>query len=357
MICAHCGGSTEAIPCSGCGRAPLLRGRYRLERPLDPRGLHLLAQDAGGSGALVSLLLLPCVDDDDAAVRLDRLRDSIRPLQGPGKPRRGAPRAPFVQEIGGRPVICLASAPVSGVQTGARFGRQPASLGQQLRLLDGSLAILERLHGQVPAQRHGALAPGAIFVDPDGEPAIVGVGLKGAGLPVPWPSTPHPDLEETPATDLYQLGVTAVAAALGRSPTSLVDETGILRWDPTWPIHPLLRGFLQRLTRPAANNRPGDALAARDMLRRLRRALNSHAEAADMLQDVLTGPVLLSPEPLQPDEPTVPPDLDPEPEPTLPPRPTPVPPPAPTTPRDPRQSALLVAVAILLLAIITALVL
>jgi len=361
MICAHCGSATVASPCSGCGRAPLLRGRFRLERALDRHGMHLEATDVQGSGARASMLVLP-TPAEDVDERIASLNHALEPYRQIGRAQRGAMRKAFAHSFGGHPAVCIPISPVPGQSVGERHATRAATLGEQVRLLAGALDALAMLHAADPPRVHGAVAPGALYIDDRGEPTLIGAGLRHLGLPVPWRVPPHPDPELSPATDVYLLGVTAVAAALARPPWELVDATGVMRFDLTWPLHPLIRGVLQRMTRPASTNRPADAQQARAMLSRVEAALGSHPEAADMLHEVLTGPRLMSPEPPADEARLALPSMDREP--TLPPKPTPTPArPAPTPPRsspgpaDPARSMLLVAIGVLLASIAAALLL
>ena len=353
-----------ASPCSGCGRGPLLRGRYRIERALDRHGMHLEAVDVQASGARASLLVLP-TDADTVEERTRALDQALDPYRRGGRSQRGAPGRPFAHAFGGHPAVCIPVSPVPGRSVGERHATRPATLKELVRLLAGALDTLAVLHAANPPLTHGAVAPGALYIDDHGEPTLIGAGLQPLGLPIPWRVPTHPDPDVSPATDVYLLGVTAVAAALARPPWKMVDASGVMRFDASWPLHPLLRGVLQRMTRPAAHNRPLDAGQARTMLRRVEAALDSHPEAADMLHEVLTGPRLMSPEPLL-DESTIdrPSIVRPPRRPaTLPPEPPPPPPPPPpqprarVAPRDPSRSMLLVAFGVLVASIVAALVL
>ena len=117
----------------------------------------------------------------------------------------------------------------------------------------------------------------------------MGAGLDELGLNPGWSVPPVPDAERSPASDLYQLGLTTLAAAAGVAPHLLVDPFGSVLWNPEWDVHPLVKALLQRMTSPELARRPSDAIETLPMLERVQDALGSHPEAAEMLHEVLTG--------------------------------------------------------------------
>lgn len=288
------------MPCTECGRSPLLAGRFRLDRSLDERGTVFATTDLRVGSRPGSILLVPAPAGaaQEVAAALDV---RLAPLRSRAPVHLATPGRPFAHAFGKQSAVCLPGAPLRGRSVGLRYRRNRSTHQGQIALLQGVLTALEALHELAPPMVHGAVAPTSVFLDETGRPTLIGAGIMDVGLHPGWRRPPVPDTTLTPATDLCMLGLTVLATARGVSVAEVVGPTGAVVWDNEVGLHPLLSGLLQRLTNPDPSARPATAGEALVMLRRVQDALGAHPEAAEMLHEVLTGPIVLSPE--TPDEP------------------------------------------------------
>lgn len=162
--------------------------------------------------------------------------------------------------------------------------------GQVVNWLAQVLEILVYLHGRTPPIIHRDITPRNIIVKPDGTAYLVDFGAVKLGIAGSMASTStgtfgYAPMEQFvsqafPASDLYGLGMTAVAVAAGKAPVDMtfsrmrVDVRGITRLDPR------LTRLLERMTEPDPERRLGDARVALEQLRPLVvRAASTHGTA------------------------------------------------------------------------------
>lgn len=162
--------------------------------------------------------------------------------------------------------------------------------GQVVSWLAQILEILVYLHGQTPPIIHRDITPRNIIVKPDGTAYLVDFGAVKLGIAGSMASTStgtfgYAPMEQFvsqafPASDLYGLGMTAVAVAAGKAPVDMtfarmrVDVRGITQLDPR------LTRLLERMTEPDPERRLGDARVALEQLRPLVvRAASEHGGA------------------------------------------------------------------------------
>ncbi|MFT5685084.1 MAG: serine/threonine protein kinase [Myxococcota bacterium] len=281
MICAFCGEETPNTPCSGCGRDPLLMGRYRLQR--------LLGQGAVGTtyaaqrletGEVVAIkeMLLRRAETDKARELLEREVALLRQLQHPGIPThiddflagRGKHRALYlVQEyIDGRPL--------STVLADHRFDET-----EVLTILDALLEILDYLHTLRPPVIHRDLKPDNVMQRRDGTLVLIDFGSARDAVK-------DPDLggstvagtfgymapeqfagDATPATDLYALGVLAAVLLTRQEPRAMADRGTLTDWLTTAHVSLPLQGLILALTAADPIARPASVSAVQQRIRQL----------------------------------------------------------------------------------------
>ncbi len=230
------GGPTTIAPASA--PAPLIAGRYDVDfaRPRPDAGGGLpafVASDQGeGRAGLMAVQVRPGAPARAAAfAALARLDDSrlIAPLASGGVPGPDGRAAWFV--------ICRAPPGPALWPTGAEAIRPWSEADLIGRLLRPVAAVLASLEAR--GMTHRALRPGNLFLDAlPGTPVVLGCAWAGP------PAALQPAVFEPPymamcgpaargegviADDVYALGVTMLALALGRLPLAGLDDEAIIR--------------------------------------------------------------------------------------------------------------------------------
>ncbi|MFN5118160.1 MAG: protein kinase domain-containing protein, partial [Cyanobacteriota bacterium] len=237
--------------------APVIGGRYRLEKPLAAAGSQgrlWLARDLLAADAPVALRQ---VGPDQDQARARELWSRLQGVLHPQVPRFGA----VIEEDN---QLWL----VREWQTGstlrqlleARGERQLVfGAGEVLLLLRQLLPVLAALHSQ--ELLHGDLSPDNLLRrDRDGLPVLLDFGLvrgtaAAEGADPALGATPGyapPELARQepaePWMDLHALGVVALVLLSGDPPASLLDPVSLAwRWPASLDDQPALREPLQRL--------------------------------------------------------------------------------------------------------------
>jgi serine/threonine-protein kinase len=249
--------NSDSSPDFAAGEAaPVIGGRYRLERPLAAAGSQgwlWLARDLLAADAPVALRQ---VGPDQDQARARELWSRLQGVLHPQVPRFGA----VIEEDN---QLWL----VREWQTGstlrqlleARGERQLVfGAGEVLLLLRQLLPVLAALHSQ--ELLHGDLSPDNLLRrDRDGLPVLLDFGLvRGTAAAAADPAlgaTPGyapPELARQepaePWMDLHALGVVALVLLSGDPPASLLDPVSLAwRWPASLDDQPALRKPLQRL--------------------------------------------------------------------------------------------------------------
>lgn len=148
------------------------------------------------------------------------------------------------------------------------------------------LPVLHYLHGQTVIHRNLSL-DSLIVRQSDQLPVLISFGLVTELVaqlqlhPVDDPSERHgrwgfapPEQFQTgqvfPNSDLYALGMVAIALLSGKEPEDLYDESDrVIHWEPWVVVHPELRNILRRLLQPAPHYRFSSAAEVVQALQRL----------------------------------------------------------------------------------------
>lgn len=292
LICASCGRTTDTVPCSACGRNPLLEGRYRLEHTLpgDASGMTYAAADLRRAGRPVTVRVVPLSPElaDTVTRALPRALAAHRRLRCVGARMwqdafligSGRRRAVGVIQDGAVP-ITLAD---------AGYPRLPQA--EVVERLTALLQTLQLLHSQSPPIPAGSLVGGRVGLDDDRLIVLHPGGLERFGeAPVAGPALP-PEARSrvwSRVSDLHQVGVVGVTLLTGRAPEHLVDPSGGWDWERHATVSAPLAALLGRLLASDPETRPATASEVLDDLRLLDSGIDVDQPTLDPPADTLTG--------------------------------------------------------------------
>ncbi|MCB9549222.1 MAG: protein kinase [Myxococcales bacterium] len=249
--------------------------RYRLERELGRGGFGvtwLAHREADGQAVVLKQLHISRVQD---AKSLELFRREIQVLRRLDHPR--IPRWLDDFEAEGHVLVqtFVAGHDLDRVVRGDASMDEAGLVAWLAQMLD----VLDYLHHLTPPVIHRDVTPKNILIGPDGGAWLVDFGAVKVGLGGTMASTTagtfgYAPMEQFvgkafPQTDLYGLGMTAVAVASGKRPEDMpfaglrVDVRAITRLDAR------LTRLLERLTEPDPERRLADARVALEQLRPL----------------------------------------------------------------------------------------
>ena len=305
MRCVECHAQTARVPCAACGKEPRVAGRYSLLERVGggSSGVVFRGMDSTtGDEVAIKEVMLGGLDSDKTRELALREARILRQLKHPAIP---AWRDERTLGIGRSAALYLVQDFVSGADLQEGLASHRWSEREVLGVMVEVLKILEYLHGLHPSVVHRDIKPANLIRRDDGSLALVDFGavrdvLRHAshgghtvagtfGYMAPEQFAGHAE----PRSDLYALGMTAVALLSRELPASLHDRLGHLDWERVVSVSPgttaLLRGLLQ--ADPEA--RPPSAAAVR------RRIEGMLAEASPLMSEgsAVEAPILsLTPE-------------------------------------------------------------
>jgi WD40 repeat protein len=249
--------------------------RYRLERELGRGGFGVTWRATREADGLVVALKQLHIARAKDPKSLELFRREIAVLRRLDHPNIPAYVDDFTHEG-----LVLVQAFVEGhalseVVAGRVSMDEAGFVGWLAQILD----VLVYLHRLTPPVIHRDITPKNILVGPDGRASLVDFGAVKVGLGGTLASTTagtfgYAPMEQFvgkafPQTDLYGLGMTAVAVAAGKDPEALtfkgmrVDVRSETRLDARLTV------LLERLTEPDPERRLADAAVAHEQLRPL----------------------------------------------------------------------------------------
>ncbi len=261
MRCVECHAETAAAPCSACDQEPRVDGRYALHNPVGGgssgvvfRGTDLQTGDV----VAVKEVMLGGLDNDKARQLATREARVLRELAHPGIPGWRDART---VGIGRSAALYLVQDFVDGQDLQAGLRTKRWSEREVLVLMVEVLDILHYLHTRHPPVVHRDIKPANLVRRTDGQLVLVDFGavrdaLRTArtggstvagtfGYMAPEQFVGHAE----PTTDLYALGMTAVALLSREAPDQLHDRAGRLDWERVVSLSSgtttLLRALLQ----------------------------------------------------------------------------------------------------------------
>ena len=280
MICVECHSETQTAPCPSCGKEPRVGSRYALIERVGGgssgvvyRGTDLTSGDevAIKEGMLGGL----AQKNRELVLREARI---LRQLHHPAIPKW---RDELTLGVGRSAALYLVQDFVSGVDLQDNLVSHRWSEREVLHLMGEVLEVLEYLHQLHPPVVHRDIKPANLIRRTDGSLAVVDFGavrdaLRGAieeghtvagtfGFMAPEQFAGRAE----PRSDLYALGMTAVALLSRRAPAQLHDRLGRLEWESVVSLTPHTTALLRSLLQADPSRRPASATAVRQTIETL----------------------------------------------------------------------------------------
>jgi len=278
-LCPGCGREEPAdgAACSACGEPLELNGRYRLVRVLgDNASVTYLGRDASeGREVIIKELSLHRVQSWKEEELFQRQVDVLRSLNHPGIP---AYLDRFRIDARRHVIHYLVIERVDGVTLKEESRGRRYSEGDVLEIVIGALEILDYLQSNNPPVFHRDIKPsnlmrssagGIHLIDFDVVSDMARSALQGNTIAGTY-GYMAPEQFAGMAfkqTDIYSLGVLAVALLSGRDPGSLMGNGLELDWEGAVDVGPGMRGLIRSFTARNPEDRPRDAAEALLMAR------------------------------------------------------------------------------------------
>ncbi len=273
-LCPGCGREEPAdgAACSVCGEPLKLNGRYRLVRVLgDNASVTYLGRDASeGRDVIIKELSLHRVQSWKEEELFQRQVDVLRSLSHPRIP---AYLDRFKIDARRHVIHYLVIDRVDGVTLKEESRERRYSERDVLEIVIGALEILDYLQSNNPPVFHRDIKPSNLMRSSDGgihlidfdvvsdmaRSALRGntiAGTYGYMAPEQFAGMAFKQ------TDIYSLGVVAVALLSGRDPGSLMAGGLELDWEGAVDVGPGMRGLIRAFTKKKPEERPRDAAEA-----------------------------------------------------------------------------------------------
>lgn len=267
LICADCGRETDTVPCSLCGRNPLLQGRYRLEsiRPGADESLVYAASDLRRAGRPVAIRVVPLRTERVEAARAFHVPalHAFRQIQHPTI--RSWSDA-FLVGTGRARALGIVQPREDTPNLEHTLGKKvPASAVVWLmeQLLDGLVV----LHGATPSLSCGRLSRARVALGGDDVPKVLFPGDIEQFTDLSITSVGEPSEVRAhawrPATDVQRVAALAVCLLTGREESQLVDVRGTWDWERHTQAPAPFVELLRRWLSADADQRPPTACTAR----------------------------------------------------------------------------------------------
>lgn len=280
LLCAACGDPTPAgRACAVCGAPPLLQGRYRLIEQVGQGATGTTFRGLTPDGAQVAVKEMPLGRAGVDSARFEREARVLRQLDHDRIP---AYVDHFSEGVGKRRTLYLVQAFIEGPTLAEEADRRRYTEDEVLGILDDIAAVLGYLHGLQPPVIHRDLKPGNLVRRADGALVLIDFGavrdvlrdpaLGGSTVAGTYgymaPEQFQGDAE--PATDLYALGVVAIALLSRRDPVDLM-KGHVLDWRGAVHASAGTCDLIEALVAPLASDRPASADGVRDRIASIRR--------------------------------------------------------------------------------------
>ncbi|MCP4809121.1 MAG: serine/threonine protein kinase [Proteobacteria bacterium] len=233
------------------------------------------------SGGVVAVKDMPLVHPDAKGTELaHREATALRQLDHPALPAA-------IESIAERGRLYLVQEFIRGRTLAEELVDRRYDQDDVLAIVEEILSILSYLHGRSPPVVRRDLKPGNVMRRADGSLALVDFGSVRDALRDPqlggrtvagtfgYMAPEQLPGDAYPATDVYGLGVLAIALLSRRDPAPLMDWSGALRWKDVVSVHPAVEALLVRMLEPDPERRVGDTDALRDEVATLRRDLRA----------------------------------------------------------------------------------
>jgi len=281
LQCVECQQPTTVAPCSVCGQEPRVDGRYQLERRLGSGSFGVVYRGIDcttGDIVAVKEVLLGGLDTTKARELAQREGAVLRQLSHPGIP---AWRDEVVVGVGRAATLYLVQEFIDGENLHDGLASKRWSEDEVLGLMDEVLDILHYLHTRHPPVLHRDIKPGNLIRTADGRLVLVDFGsvrdaLRSTGMggstvagTFGFMAPEQFQGDAWPTTDLYGLGMTAVAL-LGRvEPARFHSRTRQVDWERHVSVSGATRDLLRALLQPEPEARLQSAVAVRKHIARI----------------------------------------------------------------------------------------
>jgi|GEM_PF-4678040 len=275
MWCVECQAVTAAVPCSECGGEPRVGGRYPLLERVGrgASGVVYRSKDVRtGDPVAIKEMPLGGMDGERARELAFRETELLRQLHHPGIPRW---RDELVVGEGRAAALYLVQAFVDGEDLQQSLLSRAWTEHEVLGLMVEVLHILDYLHGCPTPIIHRDVKPANLIRRSDGQLVLVdfgavrdalrhdGSGGRSVSGTFGYMAPEQFVGQAEPATDLYALGMTAVALLSRDEPMHLHDRAGRLDWNRVATMSPQTLALLQSMLQPDPALRPRSAAVVR----------------------------------------------------------------------------------------------
>jgi len=266
LICAACGQQSDTVPCSSCGRSPLLNARYRLERllPRSTAGTVYSASDLRHAGRPVNVTLVPVRAELVEEVRARHGR-WMRALRGVESAHIESWSDACLVGEGRSRSLAVVRAPDDTPDLSISLGR-PMALHQVLHITRSLLGALGSLHGASPAISSGPLDRARVGVGAAGVVRIFEVGDLERFSDELRPVLGEPPEVQAdmwrPASDIHRVAALAVSLLTGRGRAQLTHPRGGWDWERHTDVGPHIADLFSRWLARDPDLRPQSASGA-----------------------------------------------------------------------------------------------
>lgn len=300
-LCAACGEACVEDPCESCGESVLLADRYRL--------IEIVGEGATGT-TYRAVLESPDADPEQVAVKemplgragvdLRRFEREARVLRQLDHDRIPAYVDHFTEGKGKRRTLYLVQAFIDGPTLAKELKSRRYTEDEVLEILTSICDVLTYLHTLQPPVIHRDIKPGNLVRRADGDLVLIDFGAVRDVLRDPslggstvagtygYMAPEQFSGDASPATDLYALGVLAIALLSRRDPLDLMKGHR-LDWQPVVHASAATKALIEQLLAPLPMDRPESARAVQT---RIESILRGDAEADGDIDLVATGSTL-----------------------------------------------------------------
>jgi len=283
MICGACGDPQAMVVsvCPTCHGEPLVEGRYRLDAVLGQGAMGVTYRATRlDSGACVAIKELPFrrIDSMKTKELFEREARVLRQLDHPGVPRH---LDDFVAGVGKHTSLYLVQEYIEGKTLAEELVDRRYDGPEVLRILDELLVILGYLHGLSPPVIHRDIKPSNVMRRADGNLVLIDFGsvrdvikdqkVGGSTVAGTFGYMAPEQFQgiAEPATDIYALGVLAVALLSRRPPDTMMEYDGALRWEGFVQVNAATMGLLTSMLERNHTTRAADASSLRARIGRV----------------------------------------------------------------------------------------
>lgn len=281
MRCVECHSETDVSPCHSCGKDPRVGGRYAIVERVGggATGVVFRGTDVttGDAVAIKEVMLGGLADGKSRELALREAR-VLRQLHHAAIP---AWRDEVTLGVGRSAALYLVQDFEDGVDLQEGLVAHRWSEREVLEVMHEVLGALEYLHGLHPPVIHRDIKPANLIRRTDGSLALVDFGAvrdalrssQGGGQTVAgtfgFMAPEQFAGQAEPRSDLYALGMTAVALLSRKAPALLHDRAGQLAWEPVVSVSSRTTVLLRSLLQPDPALRPVSAAVVRQTIEQI----------------------------------------------------------------------------------------